>query len=188
MNVVLLVLVALIGLVQVQCFQHPTIVKSSQTSLGLWGDKAGSTKKAAGPSAEQHATAFGYWFDLNGRMKPTAPNFLTAEKCAIKFASLAATVGTVEGALDITKTDPTILNYDVLRVEESYAAWCLKLESPEKVLELCKRNPPVLSLRARAVETTGPGDVAQTIFWSYFAVATRPLSLSLGKAIRSFIN
>ncbi|KAJ1383806.1 hypothetical protein B484DRAFT_460156 [Ochromonadaceae sp. CCMP2298] len=185
MNAVLLVLVAILG---VQSFHTTTISNRSQTSLFLWGKKVSPTKKVVGPSAEQHATAFKYWVDLNGSMKETAPNFLTTEKCRSKFGSLAATVGTIEGALLITQADPGILNFSEERVAESYAAWCAKLESPEKVLELCIRNPPVLSLRARAVEQTTTGDVAQTIFWSYFAVTTRPVSLALGKAIRSIIN
>jgi hypothetical protein len=103
MNAVLLVLVAILSVGQ--SFQHP-ISSKSKTSLFLWGKKVSTTKKAVGPSAEQHATAFKYWADLNGSMKETAPNFLTTKKCRSKFACLAATLGTIEGALLITQADP----------------------------------------------------------------------------------
>lgn len=133
---------------------------------------------------DQNGEAYDAWFSLNGRMKETAPNYLTKEKAKVKFANVVTAVGSVEDALRIVKTDPTVLNYREATVSEAFAAWSVALDSNEKTVELCVRNPPVLSFRADAIENINPGDLAQTQFWSYFAVATRPLTVGLQKLIR----
>lgn len=149
------------------------------------GKAASTAPKGPVPTKEEQALAYQYWTKSCGFMKSTAPNYLTAEQCNKKFSSLVKSVGTVSGALQIVQTDPLVLSFSEKRIEESYVAWKVKLSkdddsnNDEEVLQLCIRNPSILSLSAKAIENANSGDVIQTYFWSYFAVVFRPLSNAL---------
>ena len=125
---------------------------------------------------------------MNGDMKVTAPNYLTLDKCATKFNISAKAVGNPEDTLKIIAVDSTILSYKPERLAESFLAWSVKLGSKEKAVELAARNPPILSIGPLFIESADQGAVIQTYFWSYVAVAFRPLTLGLQKLIRPLVR
>jgi hypothetical protein len=136
-------------------------------------------------SDDQQKEAYEAWQNINSWMKTTAPNYLTAEECSTKFQSLAVTVKSTSDALSIVKTDPTVLNYNAERVSEAYRAWLDKFEGKEQdIMALILRNPPILSLSGKSISSCGPSEIAQTQFWSYFAVVTRPLTVGIQKIFR----
>lgn len=168
----LILLASFIG--NASCFVNKFRVKSPATSGILY-----SRLKITG---DQEKEAYEAWLELFGWMKTSAPNFLTKQECSENFKNLAETIKSVNDALNIIKVDPTVLNYKKDRVTESYNAWLTKFDdNHDRLQELILRNPPILSLSEVAITACGPPEIAQTLFWSYFAVMTRPLTLGIQK-------
>jgi hypothetical protein len=148
-----------------------------------------STRGALSPSATENDLAYEYWMDMNDMIPPTAPAFLTKEGCIKKFQNLVEATGNINGALAMLKNDPGVLRFREETVVESYAAWKRKFDGDEsKTLELCIRAPMILALKAKVVDATKESDVAQTIFFSYFAVAFRGPTKLLQMLIKPLVK
>lgn len=148
-----------------------------------------SSRRALSPSATENDLAYEYWMDMNDMIPPTAPAFLTKEGCINKFQNLVVATGNIDGALAMLKNDPGVLRFREETIVESYAAWKRKFDGDEtKTLELCIRAPMILALKAKVVDATKESDVAQTIFFSYFAVAFRGPTKFLQMLIKPLVK
>jgi hypothetical protein len=141
------------------------------------------------PTTSQYDLAYEYWMDLNDVVPPTAAAYLTRDACQAKFQNLVNAVKNVDGALAMVKNDPGVLRFKEETVSGSYAAWVRKFEGDgAKAMELCIRAPMILALKEKVVDATKPSDMAQTVFFSYFAVAFRGPTRALQQLIKPLIR
>lgn len=144
-------------------------LRSSSSTTALY-----ATTKSMKPTADEFDLAYQCWMELNDGIPATAPAYLTKEACNGKFQNLVNAVYSVDGALEMLKSDPGVLRFREETVVGSYAAWVRKFDGDEtKAMELCIRAPMILALKEKVVDATKPSDLSQTIFFSYFAVAFR---------------
>ena len=127
--------------------------------------------------------------ELNDSIPPTAPAYLTEDACQKKFINLVTAVNSVDGALEMLKSDSGVLRFKEETVSGSYAAWVRKFDGDDaKTLELCIRAPMILALKAKVIDEIKDSDVAQTIFFSYFAVIFRAPTKLLQALIKPLFN
>ena len=141
------------------------------------------------PTPAEFDLAYQYWMDQHDGIPPSAVAYLTKEACQLKVQNLVTALDSVSGALEMLKNDPGVLRFKEETVAGSYAAWVRKFEGDDaKALELCIRAPMILALKAKVVDEIKPSDVAQTIFFSYFAVAFRAPTKLLQMVIKPLFN
>ena len=123
--------------------------------------------------------AYEIWLNANDFIPSSAPAYLSEKEVQAKFNSIASIIKDEEAALITCKNDPLIFSFSNDRIKESYLAWVEKLESESKAMELIQMNPPLLALSKKNVLDAGPDLIAQTYFWSYFSVFTRPIGVAI---------
>ena len=177
------------------CLVSGYLIKSSVTSfksstcLNLFNKFGGNSNKNSIATKttipkETLDNAYEIWNNANDFLPESAPSYLSSRDVHIKFSQISNILKSPEQALILINNDPTVFSFSIDRIKESYEAWCEKLESEEKALMLVQMNPPILALSEKNVLEAGPDLIAQTYFWSYYAVATRPL----GKAILQLLK
>ena len=161
----------------------------SSTSLSLFNKFGGNSKKNSKAikttiPKEVLDNAYEIWSNANDFLPESAPSYLSQNDVNIKFSEISNILKSPEQAIILINNDPTVFSFSIDRIKESYEAWCEKLESEEKALKMVQMNPPLLALSEKNVLDAGPDLIAQTYFWSYYAVATRPV----GKAILQLLK
>ena len=148
-----------------------------------------ASARAIAPTPAEFDLAYQYWMDQHAGIPTTAQAYLTKEACQVKVQNLVTALNNVNGALEMLKNDPGVLRFKDETVSGSYAAWVRKFDGDEtKALELCIRAPMILALKSKVVDEIKESDVAQTIFFSYFAVAFRIPTKFIQSLIKPLFN
>jgi hypothetical protein len=153
------------------------------TALFFFCKKAVPSTTAFKVPKEELDLALRYWNESYNMLKPASLDYLTPEAFKKKFEIVAKAIGS-KNVIVMLQNDASFFTYRTERITESFSAWSNRLNSSDEAIALCIRNPPVLSIKPFYIEKIGGGQIAQTYFWSYVAVAFRPVTISLQKLIR----